>query len=171
MDVNGDGNDDTVTGFENIDATLAGGELGLEYRPSASLYLPLTLSYVRGRNTTGDRDLPEIPPLSGTAEIRFLAHRSTGTWLRYGAYFAADQDKIDPLFPENRTGGYTVWRLGLETEPVPGLQVRLMVDNLFDKLYHDHLTHEAMLPTGGLTAGQEIPAPGRSLNVSARMEF
>ena len=171
MDVNGDGLDDTVKGFENIDATLGGGELGLEYRPADSIVLPLTLSYVRGRNITSGRDLPEIPPLSGTAEVRFRAHTDTQTWLHGGAYFAADQDKIDPAFPENRTGGFTVWRLGLESEPFGGLKLRLMVDNLFDRLYHDHLTREAMLPVGGLTTGQEIPAPGRSLNLTARMEF
>ncbi|MCK9996760.1 MAG: TonB-dependent receptor, partial [Candidatus Krumholzibacteria bacterium] len=171
MDVNGDGNDDIVKGFENIDATMAGGELGIEYRPTDSLYLPVTVSYVRGRNTTGDRDLPEIPPLSGTAEVRCLAHHGTNTWLRFGAYFAADQEKIDPLFPENRTGGFTVWRLGLETEPVEGLMLRVRVDNLFDRLYNEHLTREALLPTGGLAAGQEIPAPGRGLSISARMEF
>ena len=171
MDVNGDGNDDLVKGYENIDATLAGGELGIEYRPSDKLYLPVTVSYVRGRNTTGDRDLPEIPPLSGTAEVRYLAHHGTNTWLGLGAYFAADQEKIDPLFPENRTGGFTIWRLALETEPVAGFSVRLRVDNLFDRLYNEHLTREALLPTGGLAAGQEIPALGRNLNVSARMEF
>jgi len=171
MDVNGDGHDDIVKGFENIDATLAGAELGMEYRPTGSLYLPLTLSFVRGRNTTADRDLPEIPPLSGTAEIRYLVNQRSDTWLRFGAYFAADQDKIDPLFPENRTGGFTVWHLSLETEPLAGLKIRVLVDNLLDRLYHEHLTHEALLPTGGLAAGQEIPAPGRSLNLSARMEF
>jgi len=131
----------------------------------------VTVSYVRGRNTTGDRDLPEIPPLSGTAEVRYLAHHGTNTWLGLGAYFAADQEKIDPLFPENRTGGFTIWRLALETEPVAGFSVRLRVDNLFDRLYNEHLTREALLPTGGLAAGQEIPALGRNLNVSARMEF
>ncbi|MEN8006345.1 MAG: TonB-dependent receptor [Candidatus Krumholzibacteriota bacterium] len=171
MDVNGDGNDDIVKGFQNIDAALSGGELGLEYRPTDSLYLPLTLSFVGGRNTTDDRDLPEIPPLSGTAEIRWQAHGDTDTWLRGGAYFAADQDRIDNAFGENRTGGFSVWRLGFETNPMPGLDLGLWVDNLFDKLYNEHLTREALLPTGGLAAGQEIPAPGRSFNVSARMEF
>jgi len=171
MDVNGDGNDDIIKGFENIDATMTGGELGVEYRPTDSLYLPVTVSYVRGRNTTGDRDLPEIPPLSGTAEIRYLAHHGSNTWLRFGAYFAADQEKIDPLFPENRTGGFTVWRLGLETEPIEGMKLRVRVDNLFDRLYHEHLTHEALMATGGLEAGQEIPAPGRGISISARMEF
>lgn len=171
MDVNGDGTDDRVQGFQNIDATLAGGELGLEYRPVPSLFLPVTLYYVRGRNTTDDGNLPEIPPLSGTADIRWLAHGPSDTWLRCGAFFAADQDKIDPTFPEDRTGGYTAWRVGVESRPLDGLTVHLWVDNLFDKLYSDHLTREAMLPVGGLKPGQEIPAPGRSFNLSARMEF
>jgi iron complex outermembrane receptor protein len=171
QDFNGDGNEDMIKGFENVDATLTGGELGCEWRVRDGLYLPATLSYVRGRNTTGDRDLPEIPPLFGTAEARWRAHADTRSWLWFGAYFAADQDKIDPEFGEDRTGGYTTWNIGLESAPVEGLALRLWVSNLFDRLYHDHLTREAMLATGGMMPGQEIPAPGRSFNVTARMEF
>jgi len=32
-------------------------------------------------------------------------------------------------------------------------------------------TREAVLPVGGLVTGQEFSAPGRSLSVTARMEF
>ncbi len=170
-DVNGDGIDDTIKGFENTDATLTGGELGLEYHPIATLYVPVTLSFVRGRNTTADRDLPEMPPLFGTAEVRWLAHGSSASWLSGGCYFAADQDKIDPLFPEDRTGGYTVWHVRLESSPVDGWRFGVRVDNLFDKLYNDHLTREAVLPVGGLSAGQEVPAQGRSLTVTAHLKF
>lgn len=171
FDVNGDGTEDTVKGYRNIDATLGGGELGLEYRVLSTLYLPVTLSYVRGRDRSDNGNLPEIPPFSGTADLRWLAHASSDSWVRFGAFFAADQNDIDPAFPENRTGGYTVWRMGLESRPVGRLTAHVWVDNLFNKLYYDHLTREAVLPVGGLKPGQEIPAPGRSFNLSARLEF
>lgn len=170
-DINGDDTIDLVKGFYNVDASLFGGELGLEYRPLNRFYLPVTVSYVRGRNTTDDRDLPEIPALSSTVEARYLAHQGSQTWLSFGAFFAADQDKIDPLFPEDRTPGYAVYHLSVESQPAKGLFLRVGVENLFDRLYHDHLTHNALLPSEGLAAGQEIPAPGRDWRLSARWEF
>ena len=75
------------------------------------------------------------------------------------------------MFPEDRTPGYAVWHLGLETRPMKNLEVRLTVDNLFDRLYHDHLTREAMTPTGGLMPGDEVPAIGRNVTLTARVEF
>lgn len=170
-DVNGDGISDTVKGFTNVDARLYGGELGVEFRPSGRLRLPVTLAYVRGRNTSEDRDLPEIPSLTLTAEAQLLACPRTSTWLTFGALAASDQEKIDPLFPENRTPGHTVFHVALDTRPVAGLRVRLGVENLFDRLYHDHLTRPALLPAGDLAAGQEIPAPGRDVRLSARWQF
>lgn len=170
-DVNGDGNDDTIKGFLNRDATLTGAEMALEYRPGPRILVPASLAYVRGRNTSDDRDLPEIPAFSGAAEVRWLAHADQDVWLLGGARFAADQAKIDPMFGEDRTGGWTVWHAGLEAHPLDGLRIRATVENIFDRLYNDHLTREAVLPTGGLAAGDEVPATGRSLEISARWVF
>ena len=170
-DVNGDSIDDTIKGFTNVDATLTGGEVGVEFHPSETFLVPVTVSYVRGKNTTDGRDLPEMPPLFGSAEVRWLAHDSSATWLRGGATFASSQENVDPLFPEDRTGGYTIWHLGLESQPVAGWQFGVLVDNLFDRLYSNHLTREAVLAVGGLMPGQEIPAPGRNVSLTARMEF
>jgi len=171
MDVNGDGNPDNIKGFLNVDAALYGGELGLEYRATPRWVLPLTLSYVRGRNTTDDRNLPEMPPLTGTLDVRWLAHEGTRTWLTAGCYAAWDQDKIDPLFPEDTTPGYVIYHLRAEGALSENLSVLAEVDNLFDRLYTDHLTREALTATASLTPGQEIPMPGRSLILRARWSF
>lgn len=170
-DVNQDGTPDAIMGFVNTEARLYGGELGLELRPCPRLLVPVTVAHVRGENTGAGRDLPEIPPLSGTAEIRFQACAVRDAWLRAGVDFAADQDRIDPLFGENRTGGYAVWHLGASGRPLPGLSLGLLVENLFDRLYNDHLTREAALAVGGLLPGQEVPAPGRSVRLWGRMDF
>ena len=170
-DVNGDSIDDTIKGFSNVDATLTGGEVGLEFHPSETVLMPITVSYVRGKNTTDSRDLPEIPPLFGRAEIHWRAHQASTTWLRGGATFASSQENIDPLFAEDRTSGYAIWHVGLESQPVAGWQFGVLVDNLFDRLYNDHLTREAVLAVGDLQPGQEVSAPGRNISVTARMEF
>lgn len=170
-DVNDDGRDDTIKGFSNVDATLTGAELGWELRPAPAIAIPLTLSYVRGRNTSADRDLPEMPPLFGDAEIRWRVARPASVWLRGGCTFAADQDHVDPEFGEDRTGGYAVWHVGAQGSPGRGWRLGLVVDNLLDRQYHDHLTREAVLPVGDLTAGQEVPAPGRRVTLTARWAF
>jgi len=171
QDVTGDGVPDAIKGWLNRDATLTGAELSAVGKPSARVRVPVTLALVRGRNTTDDRDLPEIPAFGGKAEVQLLAWTAGEGWLTCGARFAADQDRIDPVFGENRTGGWTVWHVGVEARPVASLTLRATVENLFDKLYWDHLTREAALATGGLAAGDEVPAVGRSLAASARWTF
>jgi outer membrane receptor protein involved in Fe transport len=49
-----------------------------------------------------------------------------------------------------------------------GIELRVGVENLLDKEYHDHLTREAIMPVGDLGAGDEIPQPGRSIVVGVR---
>lgn len=171
VDIDGDTRPDAIKGYVNRDAVLSGGELSLDWRPHRRVRVPVALAFVRGRNTTDDRDLPEIPAFGGLAEVRVLLRQATGCWLRAGARFAADQEQIDPAFGEDRTGGWTVWHLGLETRPLRQMTVRVQVENLFDKLYWDHLTREAVLPVGGLAMGDEVPAPGRGVVGSVRWEF
>lgn len=171
QDVSGDGIDDTIKGFVNRDATLTGGELSLQWQAGDAVVVPVSVAHVRGRNTTDDRDLPEIPAFGGKAEVKVRGWKEGEGWLTLGARFAADQDNIDPLFGEDRTPGWTVWHAGVEARPTANLRVRVFVDNLFDKLYWDHLTREAVLPLGGLAMGDEVPAPGRSVTASARLSF
>ena len=170
-DADGDGRDDTVRGFVNRDARLWGGELALAWRPTARVEVPLALSYVRGRNTADDRDLPEIPAFGGRLAVRGLLHRATGSGLEAGAEFAADQDRIDPQFGEDATPGWIVWHAALETQPLAGLTLHLRVDNLLDTLRWNHLTREAVLPLGGLAAGDEVPAEGRRFVGAVRYGF
>jgi len=171
IDVDGDGVPDAIKGFLPRDAQLNGGSLGASWQPRAWMRMPLCVNYLRGRNTSESKDLPEIPPLSGYAELQFLLHSPSRTWFWTQVDFAADQSNIDAQFGENSTPGYAIWGVGLSVEPGAGLSLSLQVDNVFNREYHRHLTREAMLPADGLSQGQEIPAQGRNVRLAAQWNF
>lgn len=170
-DVNGDGTTDNVRGFRNVDAELWGGELGLTARLGEGWSVPAALAYVQGRNTTDDRDLPEIPPLSGRAALRYDRAGSTPWWTEAGLRFAARQDQVDEKFPENETPSFVVYHLGLGVALTTFLRLETGVENLLDEDYNEHLTREAAVAADELAAGDEIPAPGRSFYIKLSSTF
>lgn len=170
-DINADGQTDMLRGYRNVNAELYGGEMAATIHWADRWSLPVSLAYVQGRNTSDDRDFPEIPPLSGDAALRYAALEAAYPWwLQAGAHFEARQSKVDRLFPENETPSFIVAHLrgGIS---IKGVQLELGIENLFDEDYNEHLTREAALSTGSLAAGDEIPAPGRSVYVQATIPF
>jgi len=160
-----------VRGFRNIDAELYGAELGAVLRPFKHWTFPLSLSYVRGRNSSEDRDLPEIPPLEGRAAARFEHGTGVPWWIEFGGRFTAPQKDVDDWFPEDETAGYAVFHLYAGCRPVKNLRIQVGIDNLFNKEYHEHLTREAVFAGGDLLAGDEVPAPGISFFAVGRYDF
>ncbi len=51
------------------------------------------------------------------------------------------------------------------------LRVRVGVENLLDTEFHEHLTREAIMAVDDLAAGDEIAAPGRSLQLALVAEI
>jgi iron complex outermembrane receptor protein len=168
-DVNGDGTEDRIRGFENVHARLHGLEIAMQVRPSDRVSLPVTLALVEGRNRSADRPLPEIPPLEGSAAIRtrWGAHRRVR--IELGTRFAAAQNDADREFGEDETAAWATVRLEGAVGLLPRLRLKSGVENLLDARYHEHLTREALLPVGDLLPNGEIPAPGRSFY--ALLEF
>jgi len=77
---------------ENISASIYGGEAGLTYSLAPQWELGATLSYVHGRNDTGDVPLAQMPPLEGSLTIDYRGEKySAGLLLRA----VADQDRLD----------------------------------------------------------------------------
>jgi outer membrane receptor protein involved in Fe transport len=91
--------------------------------------------------------------------------------LQFGGRFADRQDKIDPLFGEDPTGGFVVLHLRGGGELWRGLHLQVGIENLLDREYHEHLTRETALPVGDLAQGDEIPAPGRHAYVTFNGSF
>jgi iron complex outermembrane receptor protein len=163
LDVNGDGTPDVLKGFRNVDADLFGGEVAARWRPCTHVSIPVAVSYVEGKNTTDDRDLPEIPPLTARIAARY---DRAAWWGELGATLAARQDQIDATFPEDETPSYQVVHLKGGAALGERVDVEVGIENLFDQAYHPHLAREALMPVGDLKAGDEIPEPGRFVYLS-----
>ena len=91
--------------------------------------------------------------------------------------FVSGQDRVDPdfavpvplAFRENETPGYAVFRLRAGMRLWDRLDLEAGVENLTDKLYHEHLSREVMMPSGDLAPGSELVQPGRWFYLRARI--
>jgi iron complex outermembrane receptor protein len=170
-DVNGDGDEDLIRGFRNVDARLYGGEASFLLRAGPDISFPLSLAYVRGENRSSGGDLPEIPPFEGSLAIRYTVERATPWWCEIGGRFVAEQERIDPAFSEDETRGFAVLHLRGGIEIGEALSVKLGAENLLDHEYNEHLTREAVMPAGDLPPGAEVPAPGFAFHADIRYSF
>jgi iron complex outermembrane receptor protein len=167
-DVDGDATADRIRGFRNVDATIWGAEASIVVDAAPNLRVPLSVEYVRAEDDASGTPLPEIPPLQGSAALRWIFGGSASGHLELGVRAAAKQDRIDPRFGEDATPAYEAWHLRGSLDVGGGFALDLGVENLFDETYHDHLTREAFLPVADLAAGDEIPEPGRHVRVALR---
>lgn len=172
LDVNGDGTPDRIRGFRNVGARMVGGEVSGRVRIGSLVSVPASFAAVRGDNTTDDRPLPEVPPWEARAALRVSHGEDSHVWGQLGGRVAGAQRRVDPAFGEDETDGFFTLHLRAGARIARlGLEVEAGVENLLNRTYHEHLTREAMLPVGGLAAGDEVPAPGRSAHVGARWDF
>ncbi|MHC1741780.1 MAG: TonB-dependent receptor [Syntrophobacteraceae bacterium] len=171
QDVDNNGTIDNVRGFRNVDARLYGGELSAVLKPVDHWSFPVSLSYVRGEDTSHDEDLPEIPPFEARVAVRADYGTAVPWWVEFGGRFVARQDAVSDSFPENETAGFAVFHIFAGVQPIKGLRILMGIENLFDKQYHEHLTREALFSTRTLAVGDEIPSPGIGFHAMARYDF
>jgi iron complex outermembrane receptor protein len=156
-----------VFAYVQDDAKLYGGEIGLHFHPHPLDWLHFETSFeaVTGTKQNGDY-LPLIPANSWNNTIR--TEFSIKNWLSEG--FATlnisntfDQDNVSGF--ETRTGGYTLFNLGLGGTVKVGKAVfdlNLNGNNIFDKNYAAHLSR---LKTDG------IPNIGRNIVLGLRFNI
>ncbi|WFB37093.1 TonB-dependent receptor [Kiritimatiellota bacterium B12222] len=169
-DVNADGQVDRIKGTVNQDAEMWGLEAALRLQLSPTLSLPLSLSWVRGETTEG-QDLPEIPPLEIDAALNWRGEQNLHPYAEFGFTFNARQDHVDENFGENESPSFIVFHLRGGLEIRKGWIIEAGIDNLFNTEYYEYLSEEALMPAGDLTAGEEVPSPGRSFTLSTQYNW
>ena len=145
--------------YANVDAELYGFDLGYEWLISETVTLRGTLSYVRGKRTDERDNLYRIAPLTSFAELAYANDR----WFVAAESVAASrQEKVAAFNNEQESAGWGIlnlrlgWRLGRYT-------IGAGVENLFDKVYRDHLGSYNRVRESDIPLGERIAGMGRNL--------
>lgn len=149
----------------NVNARIAGGELGATYKPAPRWELGATLAYAWGRNRSSGRALPQIPPL----EARLSATYDDGTWSASALWRIVAAQRRYALNEGNVVGkdfgpsaGFGVFSISGGYAVNRKVKLVIGVDNLFDKRYFEHL-NLAGNAGFGYAANTAINEPGRSV--------
>ncbi len=126
---------------QNIgEARLYGYEISIDEKLAAWNVLKYSVAYVRGEDTFDHTNLPQVAPLNGRIESSTVFH-SVGT-LDVAATFSAEQKNL--AAGEIRTPGYAI--VDVDGVSIPftverlSLTLRSGVQNIFNKLYQNHLS-------------------------------
>lgn len=171
QDVNGDGTADAIRGYVPVDARLLGFEASTTLHLGDHLHVPAQASFVHGQDLDAGAPLPEIAPFEARVAVRTTWGDATPWFVQAGTRVVAAQPRVAPKFMEDATEGFATVEAAAGLELAGHLSVRVEGTNLTNALYNEHLTREVALPVGDLEKGDEVPAPGRALNLSMRARF
>jgi iron complex outermembrane receptor protein len=149
----------------NVNARIAGGELGASWKVAPSWTLGATLAYAWGENRSDGRALPQIPPL----EAKLSAAYDDGIWSAGALWRLVAPQKRYALNSGNVVGqdfgpsaGFGVFSLNAGYAISKQVKLSLGVDNLFDKAYAEHL-NLAGDAGFGFPGHSRVNEPGRSV--------
>ena len=152
---------DTLYRKSNVgEARIYGAEFAGEYRIADGFIGYASASLVRGEDTGADTDLPQMPPLSGRAGLRFAM--LPAVTFDISADVTADQERTAP--GEMRTPGSMRMNLRLRSDQLRfggvGFSLAGGVENLFDRAWRRHLS---------TLRGLIVSEPGRNIFLRLRM--
>lgn len=158
-----DGNAMSKTAY-NVDALIAGGELGASYRLTPQWQVGSTIAYAWARNRTDGGAMPQIPPL----DIRLSASYESGFWstgalLRVvSSQHRVAQNKGNVVGRDfTPSAGFAIVALNTSYAFTKQVKLTVGVDNLFDRTYSEHL-NLAGNAGFGFASGTPITEPGRT---------
>ncbi|MFI8145961.1 TonB-dependent copper receptor [Acinetobacter sp. ABJ_C5_2] len=171
-----DGHDmshDITAGAKNVDATIAGAEAGIGYQFTDHIQADLSAMYAWGKNTTDDKPLPQISPLEGRLNIRYVADKyNLGLLWRA----VAEQNRVS-LHQGNIVGydlkpskGFSTLSLNGSYNLRKDIDVSVGIDNVLDKTYTEHL-NKAGSAGFGFASEEQFNNIGRNYWVRMSMKF
>lgn len=141
--------------YKNAEARIYGTEVAGGYNITRVLRLSADAAYVYGQNTTDDRPLAQIAPLSGQVALDYRP----GKWTLGSRVRAASrQNRIDDNsgLDADKTPGWSVTDIYGSYAVNRHIKLQAGVDNVFDKYYANHL-NAPDFTTGNTIA---VPEPG-----------
>lgn len=155
--------------WSNTDAELAGVDMHASAKLSQRWHMQGTLEYVRGKQTTPiTQDLYRLAPLSASLQLVYEVEQ--WKWSAVSRIVAA-QNKVAEQQNETPTDSYTVFSSHLEYAFSQKLQLSLIVENLFDSFYTDHLAGVNRVNDLNVARGEKLPGPRRNFGAYLQYQF
>ena len=158
----------------NVDARIAGGELGVAYDLSSNWKTDATLAYAWGENRSDGQPLPQMPPLEARLGLSYEQNDwSAGALWRV----VAEQSRVDEGAGNvvgqdiGSSAGFGVFSLNGAYRLNGQVKLSVGVDNLFDKAYAEHLNLAGNSAFGFPADPVAINEPGRSLWAKVDFDF
>ncbi|KJH55985.1 TonB-dependent copper receptor [Acinetobacter calcoaceticus] len=169
----GHGSHGITPGAKNVDATIAGAEAGIGYQFTDHIQADLSAMYAWGKNTTDDKPLPQISPLEGRLNIRYVADKyNLGLLWRA----VAEQNRVS-LHQGNIVGydlkpskGFSTLSLNGSYNLRKDIDVSVGIDNVLDRTYTEHL-NKAGSAGFGFASEEQFNNIGRNYWVRMSMKF
>ncbi|MCU4414993.1 TonB-dependent copper receptor [Acinetobacter sp. WU_MDCI_Axc73] len=157
----------------NVDATIAGAEAGLGYKFTDHLQADLSAMYAWGENTTDHNPLPQIAPLEGRLNIRYVQEKySLGLLWRT----VAQQNRISLNegnivgYDMSKSKGFSTLAINATYQYSDSLDFSVGIDNLLDKTYAEHL-NKSGAALFGYAANEQFNNIGRNYWARVSMKF
>ena len=157
----------------NVDATIAGTEVGIGYQFTDALQADVSAMYAWGENTTNNTPLPQILPLEGRLNLRYVQDKYTlGALLRVvdGQSRISEREGNIVGYDEKESSGFGVLSLNGTYNLNKGVDVSVGIDNVLDKTYTEHLNKMGNAGLG-FAANEQFNNIGRNYWARISMKF
>jgi iron complex outermembrane receptor protein len=154
----------TRTMVSNVDARIAGAELGASYRFTRHWKSDASLAYAWGENTSDHRALPQMPPLEARLGLTYEQDNwsTSALWRVVAAQTRIAEGQGNVVGKDfGESSGFGVLSLNGAYRVSKQVKVSVGVDNLLDKNYSEHL-NRAGDAGFGFSADSRVNEPGRT---------
>lgn len=157
----------------NVDATVAGAEVGIGYQFTDAIQADLSAMYAWGKNTSDNTPLPQISPLEARVNLRYIQDNYT-----LGAYWRLvdGQNRISERegnivgYDLKQSAGFGTLSLNGTYHVNDNMDLSVGVDNVLDRTYAEHLNK--MGSSGfGFAANEQFNNIGRNYWAKISMKF
>ncbi len=162
-----------TAGAKNVDATIAGAEAGVGYQFIDRLQADVSAMYAWGENTSDNTPLPQISPLEGRVNLRYIQDKYTlgALWRVVDRQnrISVDQGNIVG-YDLAESSGFATLSLNGTYHVRDGVDLSVGVDNVFDKSYSEHL-NKAGSAGFGFAADEQFNNIGRNYWARIGLKF
>lgn len=157
----------------NVDATIAGAEAGVGYQFSDAIQADVSAMYAWGKNTSNNKPLPQISPLEGRINLRYVQDNyNLGLLWRIvdGQSRISEREGNIVGYDVKKSTGFGTLSLNGTYKLAQDVDLSVGIDNVLNKTYAEHLNK---LGNAGLgfAATEQFNNIGRNYWARLSMKF